>query len=369
MNDSIFQPNYTLTHTIEFRLENIERNRWLIENMLLMPKHEAWLNREVRVRRAVGTTRIEGAELNEEAVARLESKSVNRSENADEQDNINALQAYEFIDYLSDQRDIPIDELVIRQLNRYFIANAAAPLTPGVYRKGLNAVGEFQPPDQGDVPDLMRSFALWLRKEDEEMNPVLKAAVAHLHLVAIHPFWDGNGRTARGLETLMLQRAEFGFRKLLTIETGLFSFRDEYFGAIDRSLGLKFSTDYDCTPWLEFATSILETASNFVVADMADWRRMMEQFHEFGSEAGLLPRQMDGYVFASRTGQITRGQYLGITGVSPVTASRDLTDLVQKGLLKTEGKTRSRIYRPIPQEDPNQKAVREGQLPLLNDGI
>ena len=150
MNDTIFQPNYTITSTMEYRLENIERNRWLIENMLLMPKHEAWLHRDVRVKRVAGTTRIEGANLDEEAVARLDNKSVIRSEDADEQDNINALQAYDFIDYLSDQKDIPIDELVIRQLNRYFIANAAAPLTPGVYRKGSNAVGDFQPPDQGD---------------------------------------------------------------------------------------------------------------------------------------------------------------------------------------------------------------------------
>lgn len=369
MNDSIFQPNYTITSTIKYRLENIERNRWLIENMLLMPKHETWLHREVRVRRAVGTTRIEGARLDEEAVARLDNKSVTRSENADEQDNINALQAYDFIDYLSDQRDIPIDELAIRQLNRYFIANAAAPLTPGVYRKGSNAVGDFQPPDQGDVPALMRSFALWLRNEDDDMDPVLKAGAAHLHLVAIHPFWDGNGRTARGLETLMLQRTEFGFRKLLNTEMGLFDLREEYFQAIRRSLGLKFSTDYDCTSWLEFTTIILEIESNRLVANMTDWRRMMERMHEFGSEADLLPRQVDGYVFASRIGQITRGQYLEITGVSPVTASRDLADLVRVGLLRSEGKTRSRIYRPIPLTEPNQVAVQAGQLPLTEVGI
>lgn len=351
MNDTIFQPNYTITPAIQLSLDNIERNRWLIENMLLMPKHEAWMHREVRVKRAVGTTRIEGANLDEAAVTQLDSKSVNRSDSADEQDNINALQAYEFIDFLSDQQDIPIDELVIRQLNRYFIAHAAAPLTPGVYRKGSNAVGNFRPPDQGDVPDLMRSFALWLREEDQDINPILKAGVAHLHLVAIHPFWDGNGRTARGLETLMLQRSEFGFRKLLNTEMGLFNIRDEYFNAIRQSLGPKFSTDYDCTPWLEFSASVLETGSNFLVSEMTDWRRMMERMHEFGEEADLLPRQVDGFVFASRTGQITRGQYLEITGVSPVTASRDLADMVGKKMLSAEGKTRSRIYRPLLQDN------------------
>ena len=365
MNDSIFQPNYTITPTIEFRLANIERNSWLIENLLLMPKHEAWLSREVRVGRAVGTTRIEGAELDEQAVARLESQSVNRSGNSDEQDNINALQAYDFIDYLSDQRDIPVDELVIRQLNRHFIATAIPLLTPGAYRKGANAVGEYQPPDQGDVPEVMRSFALWLRNDEDEINPLLKAGIAHLHLVAIHPFWDGNGRTARGLETLMLQRTEFGFKKLLNTEIGLFNIKDDYFEAIRRSLGKVFSRDHDFTEWLEFITAILEGESSILVKNITDWHRMMEDVRKSGEEVGLIPRQVDGYAFAVRTGQIIRGQYLEITSVSPVTASRDLADLVQKGLLTTEGKTRSRVYRPVSLEDFRKIATQAGQLPLL----
>ncbi len=59
MNDSIFKPNYTITTAIEHSLEEIDRNQWLIENMLLMPKHEAWFHRDVQVRRSSGTTRNE----------------------------------------------------------------------------------------------------------------------------------------------------------------------------------------------------------------------------------------------------------------------------------------------------------------------
>ena len=60
MNDNIFDPNYTTSTELEVSIEDIDRQKWLIENMLIMPKHEAWLQREVRVRRASGTTRIEG---------------------------------------------------------------------------------------------------------------------------------------------------------------------------------------------------------------------------------------------------------------------------------------------------------------------
>ncbi len=150
MNDSIFAPNYIITPAMAGHLQDIERQRWLIENMLLMPKHEAWLRREVSVRRAVGTTSIEGASLEEAEVNQLLNRAAGDNKGTeDEQANLNALAAYEFIDFISDQSDIPIDELVIRQLNRNFMRGAAETLTPGAYRKGQNSVGNYSPPEGG----------------------------------------------------------------------------------------------------------------------------------------------------------------------------------------------------------------------------
>ena len=218
MNNHVFSQYVNVVPSISVALDNADKSRWLVDNMLLMPRHQAWISRDVRVARASATTRIEGAAMDGAAVRNLLKSGSPANPTKDEQANLNADQAYEFIDFLSDQDDIPIDELVIRQLNRYFIRGASEALTPGAYRKGLNQVGVFTPPDQEDVPGLMRSFALWLRSEDEEIHPVIKAGLAHIHLIAIHPFWDGNGRTARGLATLLLQRSPFRFRKLLSLE-------------------------------------------------------------------------------------------------------------------------------------------------------
>lgn len=360
MNDSIFAPNYNITPRIQFTLEAIERNRWLIDNMLLMPKHEAWMHREVRVSRASGTTRIEGAKLDEQAVSELTKGALPGARNEDEQENINAFQAYEFIDFLSGQEDIPVDELVMRQLNRYFIATAAAPLTPGVYRKGSNTVGDFQPPDQADVHGLMRSFALWLRQENDEVHPVIKAGLAHLHMVAIHPFWDGNGRTARGLETLLLQRSPFGFRKLLSLESTLLNIKDQYFSSLRETLGTVFSTGYDATPWLEFSTTALKLTSDLLVEQTTDWHRMMQDAHDRWEATGWPQRYVDAYAFAAQAGQITRSDFMEITGVSAVTASRDLAKMANLGVLVPEGKTRRRIYRPAPLDSlPDQETPKE----------
>ena len=126
------------------------------------------------------------------------------------------------------------------------MAGTVETLMPGAYRRGQNTVGNFSPPEQVYVPALMHSFALWLRESDD-IHPILKAGIAHVHLVAIHPFWHGNGRTARGLATLILQRSDFGFQKLLSLEASLFSVQNLYFAAIDQTLGKAFSKGYDAT--------------------------------------------------------------------------------------------------------------------------
>tara|TARA_B100000315_G_scaffold259958_1_gene318336 strand:- start:1807 stop:2814 length:1008 start_codon:yes stop_codon:yes gene_type:complete len=333
--------------------------------MLLMPKHEAWLRREIKVKRAAGTTQIEGAALDEAAVGQLVGRGPLRKYTADEQANIDALQAYEFVDFLSDQPDVPNDELVIRQLNRYFLSGAAETLTPGVYRKGQNTVSNFAPPNQGDVVALMRSFALWLRDDQDGIHPVVKAGMGHIHLVAIHPFWDGNGRTARSLSTLILQRSPFGFRKLLSLESYMFSIRQDYFTALEQTLGTRFSTEYDATPWLEFFTLALVAHVDSLVARLTDWHRMMQQVHERWGTKGGAQRQADAYAFAMQTGQITRSDYIEITGVSPVTASRDLAQLVGVGVLIPEGKTRRRVYYPVALGKEPKGVPPEEQLPLL----
>ena len=348
MNNSIFSPQFKITTEMQANIEELERHRWLIDNMLIMPKHEARLRRETEVRRISATTRIDGGTLNEGEVRALLSAAGGAKLTVDERANVDAQSAYEFVDFLSDQPDIPVDELVIRQLNRYFMSGGPEALTPGAYRKGPSTVGSYTPPGPGDLLPLMRSFAFWLRNDELELHPVIKAGIAHIHLVAVQPFWDGNGRTARGLATMIGQRSALRLRKLLSPESSLLAVRDIYFSTIERTLGCRFSLRYDATPWLEFFVRVMRGSVEALVGRLTDWHRMMQELYDRGQEGGLVERQVDGHMFAIRSGRITRSDYIEITGVSPVTASRDLALLVEAGLLVPEGKTRARIYRPAP---------------------
>jgi len=368
MNDNIFRPHFTITDKVKDLIVGIDRQIWLANNMLLMPKHEAWIRRDVSIRRAAGTTAIEGSSLDEDAVGDLLRKPHAGRPTQDEQANINAIQAYEFIDYVSDQDDIPIDELVIRQINREFLSGAADTLTPGVYRKGQNTVGDYQPPDQGDVPALMRSFAVWLRGEDD-LHPIVRAAIVHIHLVAIHPFWDGNGRAARGLATLVLQRSLVDSRKLLSLEMGMSAIRDQYISAIQRTLGTQFEPVYDATPWIEFFTETLFANALGLISMLTEWRRMMDDAYKQFERAELNSRQADGFAYAIQTGKITRAEYMEITGASGGTASRDLAGLVEAGVLIPEGKTRARIYTPRRDEAELEAQPPPEQLPLVDEPL
>jgi len=354
VRDTIFDPQFELTERIHGAIEHIERSAWLIENMLIMPKHEAWFKRQVWVRRAAATTQIEGASLNEAQVQELSRKGAPGRATEDEQANINALSAYQFIDYLSDEKDIPLDETVIRQLNREFLRGMDDErLTPGRYRNGQNTVGRFTPPDNHVVADLMRGFVGWLQS-NEELHPVLAAGVAHIHLVAVHPFWDGNGRVARGLATLLLQRSErFHFKRLLSIESFMYATRDDYFSAIERTLGTSFTPGYDATPWLEFFTETLVQHAWQLQRELTDWHRETELVIKALQKADITHRQADAMIFALKMGRITRADYAEIAAVADVTASRDLAGLLAEGWLIPHGNGRGRYYEPVvPKPEP-----------------
>ena len=363
----MFVPNFMMTPAINSAFEDIERQIWLVDHVFLMPRHEAWVRREVQVRRAVGTTQIEGATLGESAVRGLIREGGVRKPTEDEMANMNALQAYSFVDFLSDQEDMPIDELVVRQLNRFFSQGAPESLTPGVYRSGQNTVGNYTPPQHGDVPALMRSLVHWLNQGEEDIHPVAKAGIAHIQLLAIHPFSDGNGRTARALATLLLQRSPLSFRKLLSLEGYLSQDRQEYFSAIERALGTRFSDEYDATTWLEFFSRAWRQHVQEFTGGLINWHSKMEEVYSNAAEKGWIPRQADGLMLAFQAGRITRPDYIEITGVSPVTASRDLAAMVEAGMLVPIGNTRARVYYPI-LEGPETAAWPAGQqLPLLKE--
>ena len=327
-----------------FELDLLEQVRFRVDRYLLMRKHEEWFRREAFIRQAYSSTMIENPTISEEERSNAESDlSITRADVA------NYGETLGLVDFLSNDKDLLLNESTIRQVHWILMRGVRdSHFLPGEYRRDTNWIEEggskaYQPPHQSDVPPLMRELVVALR--ESELHPVLKAGVAHLQLVAIHPFVDGNGRTARLLATLILQHEGWGFRNLLSLDAYYQRNRDQYITAIGSTLGKGFPQEYDAGPWLEFFCESVLIEARRLESKLTHWQITVDKIHKDFQPLGLLDRQTDGLMYAVRSGAITRRDYVDIAGVSPLTATRDLGVLVDKGLLEPTGSGRNRIYR------------------------
>ncbi|MGD0779547.1 MAG: Fic family protein [Dehalococcoidales bacterium] len=352
----MYVPKYTMTPEIDENLEEIERLKYRIERQLIMPKHEEWLRRESFMRTAYSSTMVENATITEEEMEKAIKPSPSAKIPKERVDVANYARALNFVDYLSDIPDagIPVlNEGTIMQIHWQLMSGIHdTHLQPGKYRTEPNWIVDqgirvYEPPSHIDVPILMREFSEWLMGNDQ-ISPVIRAGIGHLHLVAIHPFVDGNGRTARLLATLLLQKSGYGFRKLLSLDAYYQRSRDGYINALQSSLEKSYHPGYESTEWLDFFTESIVLQSQTLERRLTDWRRAVEIVHEGFKNTGLNERQIDGFVYASRVGFLTRKYYAEIANVSLITASRDIAEMVKAGLLKPEGKARNLKYTLIP---------------------
>lgn len=348
----VYTPIFTHSQTIQLSLNNIDREKWAFERLVLDPRYESWFKRRAIRRSLHHTTKIEGNTLREEQVDDILQGEKIQADTKEIAEIENCYKAYRFTDSISDDASIPIDEHVIRHINALILGDDDPILTPGQYRKGENYVRHYMtgkrvytPPNQGDVPSLVREFSTWLRMEHKDINPVLVAGIAHLKLVEIHPFWDGNGRTARALNTLILQRLGYGFNKLLSLERYFSLDLPNYFEAINGVVGDHFEQGRDMTSWLEYFTKALNIEISLVSDNLLDFRRAMENWHKvFVERYGISGRQVDALAYAFLHDGIRPRDYMRHTKTSHETARKDLKRLVDIGLLRSQGRGRARNY-------------------------
>lgn len=214
---------------------------------------------------------------------------------------------------------------------------------PGLWRTGpVGVTGEdgrlvFQAPAAVEVPALMGEAVEWLDGRDLDAHPVVRAAMAHLHVVTIHPFGDGNGRVSRIVQSLVLAReglvsAEFG-----SIEEYLAEHTGAYYAALNDAHGEVYEPQSsDARGWVAFC----------VQAHLVQARRGLEQIERAGARWSALERLVgergwpDRLVIALEQGLIggsDRASYTREAEVSPATASADFRRLTDAGLLVRRG--------------------------------
>jgi Fic family protein len=332
-----FAPRFTVTHQITAALTRIERARGFLEAAKLS---EDWIRRmgeRALVLEAHHTTHIEGTRLTLEQSERLlAGETVADADPDDVRELLNYRRAFEFVStYLGTGG--PITEGLVREIHKRLVEGVrGGSAAPGEYRRVQNYVVNsatrevvYTPPPAHDVPVLMRELVEWLNAPGD-VHPVLASGAAQFHLVHIHPFLDGNGRTSRLLSTLCLYRAGYDFKRLFTISEYYDRDRSAFYRAIQsvRERGM------DLTGWLEFFTEGLATQLDEVKArgERAIRRDVLARQHGLSDRQALaLGRVLD-------EGRLTIQELEALCpGVNRRTLQRDLKSMVDKGLLSERG--------------------------------
>lgn len=331
-------------------LSELEQRRWLFDNLPIDPTHAEWLRRRAWVRTIHGTARIEGNTASDvEVEALLAGEGSTRVSAREAREIIGTRDALTLADDLAAARVIP-DEAIIRELHRRVLWNQSPLLTPGEYRRGENRVADangnpiFTTPPSGDVPELMRQFAAWLATKGDRHAPPVIAALAHLEFVAIHPFNDGNGRTARAIARLILVRHGYALGGLVSLDAQLDLDRTAYFAAIREAIGQDYVPGYDATPFARYFVELLTRSADHVLARLRGLGEVMVDIRRAIAEGSLPPPMIDGLAYAWVNRHIRAGDYIRLTGRSAQNTTRDLDVAVKGGWLRATGERRGRYY-------------------------
>ena len=333
-------PRFTITNAITAALTKIERARGFLEAAKLSEDWITGMQARALLLEAHHTTHIEGTQLTLEQSERLlKGQPVPEANPDDVRELLNYRDAFDFVaEYLGSGE--PVTEGLIREIHKRLVrggrGDAAA---PGDYRKIQNYVvnsrtGEivYTPPPAHDVPPLMADLVVWLRTEQGETNAVLVAGIAQFQLVHIHPFLDGNGRTARLLSTLCLYRTGYDFKRLFTISEYYDRDRAAYYQAIQnvRERGM------DLTGWLEYFAEGL-AAQMREIQERGERVIRRDVILSKAHKAGLKARPVVVLAFLLDQGKATVAECEATLKENRRTLQRDLKLLVDKGLAREVG--------------------------------
>lgn len=348
----MYEPNVRVTAKLMNSLKEIEEIRDLLKTIPILPIVENRIQQKALVETVHYTTRIEGNPLDIRAVERLGVRQPAKPAiQRDEQEVLNLYKATEFIRRFATRDDLPISEDVIKQIHAFVVRDIPKEGSPGIYRMKQNAIVDeatreiiYMRAEPSDVPRLMNSLSSWLTQRPLAFHPVIAAGIAHLELVAIHPFDNGNGRTARALADLILYRHGYELRYLFSwvAEAGINM--DTYHRTLRQVLGTEYGVNVDPTIWLEY---FAETVAKSLTKEKPELLRIREAFvtaYNIGEKIGLSRDQVEAILFASIYGEVTTGVYMKATRLSRSTVVKRLNHLVEMGVMQVEGKGRNVQY-------------------------
>lgn len=206
------------------------------------------------------------------------------------------------------------------------------------------SIAAYTGPNADEVPALMQELIDWLNTGDTT-HPLIRAAMAHLHLVSIHPWADGNGRMSRSLQTLLIAREGVLAPELSSIEAWLGRPGNtwEYYRELTRR-GAHYLPDQDVSGWIRFNLTAYHQQAQAVQGRLNRAGKVWKVLAEFTERTGREERTVTALHDVAMTGRVRRLRYEHAEALSLQQAQRDLRDLVAAEVLTSIGRTRARFY-------------------------
>jgi len=241
------------------------------------------------------------------------------------------------------------DASVLRGMHYMMLAHDLSK-SPGQYRLGQiyahdDRTGQtvYEGPAAELVPGLMEALAADLRA-GQDTDPILRGAMAHLNLVMIHPFRDGNGRMARALQTLVLARQAIVEPAFSSIEEWLGQNTDEYYRVLAPTGGGSWQPERAADLWVSFNLRAHHMQAQTVARRADETSSIWTELDRLTAHHRL-PDRVTNLLYEAVLGyRLRRSSYVRSAGIDQRTATRDLARLVEIGMLDGQGATRGRFY-------------------------
>ncbi|MDE2893615.1 MAG: Fic family protein [Chloroflexota bacterium] len=334
-------------------IDSFERRRY-VARQLVPPGYERHFQDQARFLSVHTSTAIEGNVLDEREAQLVMIHGSSGQPN--EQEAKNCEDAYVLLQELAADPHLQIDQGLIRVLNS--IMQKDLPGEEASERGKYRTTGciiqdsatreiRYQAPPPEWIPSLMDSLVEDLRSWRDVDHPLVAAAKVHFALISIHPFRDGNGRTARLLEDLVLWMGGMAADGMVSVNGNLLSRRQEYYDKLRSVQGREFQESVDITEFILFTVQMLNEAVNRLEAKAIDFCKRKDNLEKI-SEGMLDPRQVVGIMYMLDLEPVSTAVYARLNRCSIPTARSDLKRLLSIGFIQRVGDGKQTRYAWLP---------------------
>jgi len=352
-----FKPIFNITIPIASGLMRIEAVKQAVQSLPITPRVLGNLRETARLFSTHYSTMIEGNRLTQEQVALVIENNQHFPGRERDQDEVKGYYAaLDFVEQLAKGHE-KVTEKAVQKLHALVMNSGKTRVTPTAYRDGQNVIRDAQskrivymPPEAKDVPVLMARLITWINQEDKLPVP-LKASIAHYQYATIHPYYDGNGRTARLLTTLILHLGTYDLKGLYALEEYYARNLNEYYRALTIGPSHNYymgRAEADITEWIAYFIEGMATAFEKVQ------NQAQHEAKRGGKDQTLLLRNLDAkqrkaLVLFKDSAELTAKDIAQLFNFKPRTAALLCQRWVESGFLEaTNLAKKSRRYRLAP---------------------